>query len=469
MSGNPAAATQEALIRLRMHWLMPALGQDQDQAQDQHQEEEEERPRRRPRPRAYWVRRDLANQHRLECSDYYALLQPHMEVDDLQGKKVVLNYTRLPGETFMYLLRSIEHRITKKNTNYRAAIDPGLKLAATLRFLATGDNLHSIGYDFNVGHNTVSKFIPEVLQALMDLLKDQVFPAARSSDDWLAIANKFQTRWNFPHCIGAIDGKHVRVKKPAHSGSLYHNYKGYFSIPLLAVADGDYSFLWVNVGGVGHMSDAQIFLQTDLHRALEGETLGRPAPRPLTDFLEDTINIPYYLVGDEAFGLKNYMMKPYPKRATEPKQTVFNYRLSRARRIIENSFGILATRFRIFLKPMELKTSTAVLVIKVAVLLHNLLMKYRRQELPPRAFDQEDEDGRRIDGDWRSVVRWGPAPGQPQRGRAFTEAIQIRETLCDFFGSTPGIVPWQWKATQVPEPPAVPWPHRPAAQPAAQP
>ena len=233
-----------------MYWLGPALGQDQDQDQD-----EEPLRRKRPRPRAYWVRRDLTDHQRLGCSDYYALLQPNIEINDAQGKKVVLNYTRLSGETFMYLLRSIEHRITKKDTKLRAAITPGLKLAATLRFLATGDSLHSIGHNFNVSHNTASKFIPEVLQALMELLRDQVFPAARTADDWLAIAERFQTKWNFPHCLGAIDGKHIRIKKPALSGALYHNYKGFFSIPLLAVADADYSFLWVNVGGVGHMSD----------------------------------------------------------------------------------------------------------------------------------------------------------------------------------------------------------------------
>ena len=70
--------------------------------------------------------------------------------------------------------------------------------------------------------------------------------------------------------------------------------------------------------------------------------------------------------------MKNYLMKPFPKRLEEPKQTVYNYRLFRARRIVENSFGVLAMLFYIFLKSMELKTPTALLVIKVAVLLHNV-------------------------------------------------------------------------------------------------
>ena len=111
----------------------------------------------------------------------------------------------------------------------------------------------------------------------------------------------------------------------------------------------------------------------------------RPEPCPLTNTQEDTLKIPYYLVGDEAFALKDYLMKPFPRGALDTRQGVFNYRLSRARRIIENSFGILAMCLRIFLHAMEVKTPTALLVIKVAVLLLNLIMK-RQQQLPPRAL-----------------------------------------------------------------------------------
>ena len=90
-----------------------------------------------------------------------------------------------------------------------------------------------------------------MLEALLDLLRDQVFPPINRAEGWRTIAERFWTKWHFLHCLGAINGKHVRVKKPALSVALYHNYKGYFSIPLLAVADADYRFLWVNVKGCG--------------------------------------------------------------------------------------------------------------------------------------------------------------------------------------------------------------------------
>ena len=70
-------------------------------------------------------------------------------------------------------------------------------------------------------------------------------------EEWRVVIDKFYTRWNFPNTIGAIDGKHIALKAPAKSGTIYHNYKGFFSIILLALMDADYKFLWVDMGPTG--------------------------------------------------------------------------------------------------------------------------------------------------------------------------------------------------------------------------
>ena len=69
-------------------------------------------------------------------------------------------------------------------------------------------------------------------------------------EDWNRIERKFATRWNFPNCCGALDGKHAVIQSPARSGSLYYNYKGTFSLVLMALVDVDYRFIYVDIGDV---------------------------------------------------------------------------------------------------------------------------------------------------------------------------------------------------------------------------
>ena len=107
----------------------------------------------------------------------------------------------------------------------------------------------------------------------------------------------------------------------------------------MGLVDADYKFLWIDVGGHGHMSDAQIFNDSELQECLADGTIGLPAADHLPNDDKDT---PYFFLGDDAFGLRTYIMKPYSQR---------NYRISRDHRVVENTFGILAQRWQILLIP----------------------------------------------------------------------------------------------------------------------
>ena len=101
--------------------------------------------------------------------------------------------------------------------------------------------------------------------------------------------------------------------------------------------------------------------------------------------------MPYFIVADSAFTIKDYLLKPFSHCTMDPRERMFNYRLSRARRVVENAFGIMAMHFRVFMRSIDTKMESTLLTIKAAATLHNVLSM--RQPLPPSAFDREDAHG----------------------------------------------------------------------------
>jgi hypothetical protein len=103
----------------------------------------------------------------------------------------------------------------------------------------------SLQFEFRVKNNTISLIVPETCRALFHVLKDDYFHCPQTADEWLTVATDFWNRWQFPNCLGAIDGKHVVLKKPALSGSKYYNYKHTFSVVLMGLVDSNYRYRYV--------------------------------------------------------------------------------------------------------------------------------------------------------------------------------------------------------------------------------
>ena len=194
-------------------------------------------------------------------------------------------------------------------------------------------------------------------------------------EDWKKIEERFRNRWNVPHAVGALDGKHIAIEKPNKSGSEYFNCKGYFSLVLLALVNADYKFLWVNMGASGSSSDAQIFNHRKLKRTIENGTLGLPPPEPLGPGGPD---LHYFLLGDNTFAMMPWLVKPYSRRQLTREERIANYRISRGRRVVENSFGILVKRFRVLLTTMEQRPKVVRDIVLTCVVLHNMLRSRQR-------------------------------------------------------------------------------------------
>ena len=268
--------------------------------------------------------------------------------------------------------------------------------------------------------------------------------------------------------LGALDGKHIRIQCPKLSGSAFFNYKGTFSKVLLAVADADYCFIFVDVGANGSECDGSIFAHSTLGSELEQGMLDLPPPP------EDGLS--YVFVGDEAFPLKKYLMRPFPGRSmtsdNRSRRLVFNYRLSRARRVVESTFGILVTKWRIFRQPIIADVETVDAIIKATCVLHNFLRrrdgKYSETQWEggdgpsdhTRTTDDADgtpehtmtaEGG--VEHSWRTMTSedTGAIPrsgGRSASNNASREAMDLRERFADFFLSPQGAVPWQDRVVQ---------------------
>ncbi|XP_013419995.1 putative nuclease HARBI1 [Lingula anatina] len=263
-----------------------------------------------------------------------------------------------------------------------------------------------------------------------------------SPEDWRKIANEFYQRWNYPCCVGAVDGKHIAIKQPDDSGSEYFNYKHFFSVILLDVVDANYKFIYVDVGAPGRAGDAGVFNESTINRALLDNSINLPPPVPLEGIAES--NISYHLVGDDAFSLQMTMMKPYPHRNLDKKKRIFNYHLSRVRRVVENLFGILGNRFRVFLTPINLNPDKVTNLILAACCLHNYMVD-KNKHTYLNVLDVETGESHEIAvGVWRydkQLIGIQPAQGR----NATNDAKRQRELLTSYFSSEYGAVPWQEK------------------------
>ena len=156
-------------------------------------------------------------------------------------------------------------------------------------------------------------------KAIVRYIGKDYIKIASTSEDWLKISETFQSRWNFPNCLGAIDRKHIQIRPPPGTGSEYFNYKKTFSILLLPIAGPDYKCYYADIGSNGQMNDSGVWNSPDLRRKIEDNCFNIPAPTLLP---LGYIRILYVFEGDDAFPLKSYMLKPYPQTDLTPNKRV---------------------------------------------------------------------------------------------------------------------------------------------------
>ncbi|XP_028046210.1 protein ANTAGONIST OF LIKE HETEROCHROMATIN PROTEIN 1-like [Monomorium pharaonis] len=252
-------------------------------------------------------------------------------------------------------------------------------------------------------------------------------------DTWKQIAKKFELKCNFPHCIGAVDGKHVVIQAPPNSGSTFYNYKSSHSIVLMAICHRNYKFVLVDIGAAGRQSDEGIWSRSTMDQMFAEGQMNIPLPDRV---IKGPILL-YVLVGDEAFQLTNYMMRPFSGKGGLTKEKgIFNCRLSRARRIVECTFGIPSSQWRIYKRPINTSIETAESIIKTTIVLHNFL----RQNKDIVFLETINT----VDVSTYSEVEAAAFTniGNFGSNTHAREASRIRSIFVDYFNNE-GAVPWQ--------------------------
>ena len=321
---DPAAVARDRLIALVQLWMVI-----------QRQRQARRRIRRKP---VVWMKDYLTK--RRQQGQFHTLLVQLRDPTSVGHAAAFQNYMRMDGALFEEILAEVGPLIERQDSNFRECIGAGERLAITLRFLATGASYPTLQHAYRCQRSTISKIVAETCRALIQKY-DHMIKCPNTVEQWRDVANRFKDRWNFPHTLGALDGKHVRIRKPDKSGSVYYNYKGYFSVILMALVNADYQFMYIDVGNAGSCGDSTIFQESELLTALEADAANLPPDEVLDN---DDQPMPYFIVGDKAFRMRTWLMKPYSLAHVTEEERIFNYRLSRCRRTVECTFGILVSR-----------------------------------------------------------------------------------------------------------------------------
>ena len=172
------------------------------------------------------------------------------------------------------------------------------------RYLSTEVSFRQLSFSMRVSKSATAPIIKETTSAIWTTLQAKHTPSP-TGEIFQETVKDFNIRWNFPNCVGSIDGKHIRIKCPPNSGSQYFNYKQYHSIALQAVLDAYLKFVTVDVGAHGKQSDGGVFWYSALYQSLETRSLKLPEDNTVLPNCE--ITLPRDFVGDEVYPLTTYL------------------------------------------------------------------------------------------------------------------------------------------------------------------
>lgn len=321
---------------------------------------------------------------------------------------------RMSQVTFEKLCEELAPFVERQDTNYRKAISLRERVAITLYRLADTASYRTVSNLFGVGKSTVCQIVLEVCSSIVEVLFKRLVHLPVTRQDIETEIAAFFKRAGFPQVVGAVDGCHVAILAPNENPADYVNRKGFFSIILQGLVDSDYLFRDVYVGWPGKVHDSRVFKNSPLYDACCARTF---LPMGLSKVITNVV-VPPVILGDSAYGLTNWLMRPFTDRGNLTNEEVaFNTAHSKTRVVVENAFGRLKGRFRSLGKRLDQSVENATTTVTACCVLHNYC------EVMKEEFDEEWLEGVQLH------LNIQPCDREEKQDR---EAADIRNALMSF-------------------------------------
>ena len=277
--------------------------------------------------------------------------------------------------TFDFFVDELQPYLKGKETQMRKPVEVKRKVGLFLYFIATTAEYRVLGNLFGVSIAFVCIWIRKVALAIRSNFQSRYISFPKGEELQQVIAT-YMDNWGYPMCAGDIDGTDIPIAAPLKNHSAYVNRKSYHSIIMQAVVDGRYMLRDIVVGWPGSVHDARVFAESSLYT--------RGCSNQLFDHgVNEAIlgrQIHPVILGDSAYPILKWLMKPHLENVNTPRiQRRFNYRLSRARITVENTFGRWKGRFRRLQTRVDMAVEGVVHVVGASCVLHNICEMRKEQ------------------------------------------------------------------------------------------
>ncbi|KAJ8367962.1 hypothetical protein SKAU_G00079900 [Synaphobranchus kaupii] len=285
----------------------------------------------------------------------YCTINHHVPVMKIyfDGESELRTDYRLSRQTLDHLIQSLHNH---SDHGWGHVVD----VLVFVFWLASATSYRVVSRAFDIPRSTVHNIIHRVAEEILAIQRQVILLPGNELEEIGAGFARLAHSAAFSTAVGAIDGCQVRVKPPHTDSQCYLNRKLFFSIQLQAVCDHTGKFLDIFVGYTGSVHDSRVLRNSPLYV----EQLYPPEG--------------YCILGDGGYPcleLPICILTPYREPVRSPVAARFNTHHSRARNVVERSFGMLKTRWRtIFLKALEVKPTFAPKVIACCAILHNICL-----------------------------------------------------------------------------------------------